>query len=525
MLHRKTIIALTVVAAFMGHRTTPANAQCQVNELTGLFASDNAAGDRFGQSTAIYGNIAVVGATGDDDNGPESGSAYVFHYDGAQWVQVAKLLPSDGAAYSYFGVSVAIDGDTVVIGAHGDAGAAYIFEKPSGGWTDMTETAKLTASDAATNDNFGLSVTISGKIVVIGALYNDDNGDASGSAYVFEEPVGGWVNMTQTAKLLPSDGVAQAYFGTSVAIAGDSALVGAHGDDDNGYKSGSVYVFDEPPGGWADMTQTGKLVPADGGSDQSFGHSVAASGNVAVIGAPYDDDNGWRSGSAYIVRFDGVSWVWDAKLLASNGTAGDVLGEGVAISDNTVVVGAPRHQAGSPSPGSAYVFEKPTGGWVNMTEDVELIPSDSAVGDRFGGEKYGVAVSDGIAVVGAFSSDVNGEDAGAAYAFHGLSDCNGNGVLDTCDIDAGTSPDVNGNGIPDECDPGACCLGDLTCVTHLSEEDCESQGGTYDGGATTCECTSDAPVPAVSEWGMVAMTLLVLSAGTLVYMKRKPAAA
>ncbi len=497
----------------------PALGQCMVNETAGLLASGNTAGDALGLATAIQGDTAIVGAYFADEAGVNSGAAYLFHYDGAAWVQQAKLLPSDGAADSYFGAAIAIDGGTVVIGAYGAAYGAYIFEKPAAGWVDMTEDAKLTGTDAPFGIGFGISVAISGNTVVVGAHGDDDNGAGSGSAYVFEEPAGGWDNMTETAKLLPSDGAAQDKFGFAVAISGDSALAGAAGDDDNGAGSGSAYVFEKPPGGWANMTQTGKLVPADGGPIHSFGVSVAASGNVAVIGAPYDNDNGALSGSAYIVRFDGVSWVWDAKLLSSNGTAGDVFGDGVAISGNTVVVGAPRHQAGSPSPGSAYVFEMPTGGWVNMTENVEFIPSDSAVGDTFGQERYGVAVSGGIAVVGAPYSDVNGVDAGAAYAFHGLSDCNGNGVVDTCDIDATTSPDVNGNGLPDECDPGACDLNVLICVTHLNQVDCESQGGIYLGGATGCGCANGAP--AVSEWGLVVMTLFTLTGGTLVFNRRR----
>ena len=187
--------------------------------------------------------------------------------------QTAKLTASDGAASDYFGYSVAISGDTVVVGAYyddiganTDQGSAYVFVKPESGWADMTQTAKLTASDGAASDYFGSSVAISGDTVVVGAYYDDIGANADqGSAYVFVKPASGWADMTQTAKLTASDGAADDYFGNSVAISGDTVVVGAY-DDDIGSNTdqGSAYVFVKPANGWADMTQTAKLTASDG---------------------------------------------------------------------------------------------------------------------------------------------------------------------------------------------------------------------------------------------------------------------
>jgi hypothetical protein len=194
----------------------------------------------------------------------------------------------------------------VVVGAYGDddsgtdSGSAYVFVKPSEGWSDMTQTAKLTAADGATEDYFGQSVSISGDVAVVGASWDGDNGPLSGSAYVFVKPSEGWANMTQTAKLTASDGWHYRMFGRSVSISGDMVMVGA--PDIKYTTSGLAYVFVKPSGGWTNMTQTAKLRPSDGAAGDFFGQSVAVSGDTGVIGAWQDDDNGTYSGSAYVFQ-------------------------------------------------------------------------------------------------------------------------------------------------------------------------------------------------------------------------------
>ncbi|MEE9131455.1 MAG: trypsin-like serine protease, partial [Phycisphaerales bacterium] len=202
----------------------------------------------------------------------------------------------------------------------------------------FVEIAKLLPNDGAAGDRFGRSVAISGATAIVGAPLDNDNGSDSGSAYLFDTTTG-----RQLFKLLPNDGAELDHFGSSVAISGATAIVGANNDDDNGTDSGSAYVFVMPPGGWMDMTDTAKLLPNDGAAGDQFGNSVAISGppgeEVAIVGAPFDDDNGDASGSAYL--FDASACPWDCGgddgqvdtldllILLSRGGVEEVGGAGV----------------------------------------------------------------------------------------------------------------------------------------------------------------------------------------------------
>jgi len=285
-------------------------AYAQISELK-ITASDNAAGNFFGESVSISGDYSVVGSHRDDDNGDASGSAYVFKRSGTSWTQEAKLLPSDGATNDLFGSSVSISGDYAVVGAWRDddngslSGSAYLFKRIGTSWA---QEAKLLPSDGAAGDYFGWSVSISGDYAVVGATFDGDNGSASGSAYVFKRSGTSWV---EEAKLLASDGAARDWFGWSVSISGDYAVVGARFDDDNGDASGSAYLFKRTEPFWA---QEAKLLSSDITAGDHFGWSVSVSGDYAVVGAFGDDDNGSASGSAYVyngfaspVEVEGVS--------------------------------------------------------------------------------------------------------------------------------------------------------------------------------------------------------------------------
>jgi len=302
------------------------------------------------------------------------------------WIQqLPKLIPSDGAAGDDFGFSVAVSGDTIVVGARFDSdngdfsGSAYVFIMPGGGWVDMPETAKLTASDGAASDHFGWSAAISGDTIVVGALDDDDNGDRSGSAYVFVRPLTGWVDTTETAKLTASDGAASDRFGISVSVSVDTIVVGASYDD----ARGSAYVFVRPVTGWVDTTETAKLTASDGAESDVFGWDVAVSGDTIVVGAYGDDDNGSESGSAYVFVRPLTGWVdmiQTAKFTASDGEIGYRFGWSVAISGDTIVVLG----------GGTYVFVRPGSGWVDINETAKLSPGGQAV--AFSGDTIVVGV-------------------------------------------------------------------------------------------------------------------------------------
>jgi hypothetical protein len=202
---------------------------------------------------------------------------------------------------------------------------------------EMTQIAKLVAADGAAKDKFGQSVSVSGSTIVVGAIYDDDNDVNSGSAYVFEKSDDGEV--TQVAKLVAADGAANDYFGHSVSVSGSTIVVGAYNDNDHGSGSGSAYVFEKSDdGAWA---QAAKLVDADGAASDVFGRYVSVSGSTIVVGAPYDDDKGSNSGSAYVFeKSDDGAWAQAAKLVAADAAWGDYFGVWVSVSGSTIVVGA-----------------------------------------------------------------------------------------------------------------------------------------------------------------------------------------
>ena len=207
-----------------------------------LLASDGAAYDHFGYSVSIDGDYAIVGARHDDDNGVDSGSAYIFTRSGSTWTEQAKLLATDGEAGDEFGYSVSIDGDYAIIGAHledgttVDSGSAYIFIRSGSAWTHQ---AKLTGLNEEADDEFGCSVSINGDWAIVGARYDDDNGVDSGSACMFTRSGSVWIH---EAKLLATDGEAGDEFGCSVSIDGDYAIIGAYLEDGTTVDSGSAYI-------------------------------------------------------------------------------------------------------------------------------------------------------------------------------------------------------------------------------------------------------------------------------------------
>ena len=323
-----------------------------LDEAAKLTAADAAAYDRFGYSVSVSGGYAIVGAYGDDDNGDSSGSAYIFYYDGTNWSQQAKLLAADGAAGDWFGRSVSVSDDYAIVGAYGDddngsaSGSAYIFYYDGTNWSEQ---AKLTASDDAAGDWFGVSVSLSGNYAIVGAYGDDDNGSNSGSAYIFRFNGLSW---SEQAKLTAADGAADDLFGISVSISGDYAIIGADGDDS---RTGSAYIFRRYGTSWSEQA---KLTASDGAAYDYFGYSVSISGDYAVVGAHYDDDNGTDSGSAYLFKRDGTNWSPQVKLLAADGAAGDWFGRSVSVSDDYAIVGAYGDDDNGNDSGSAYLFGK-----------------------------------------------------------------------------------------------------------------------------------------------------------------------
>ncbi|MFT4648785.1 MAG: hypothetical protein ACI9X4_002017 [Glaciecola sp.] len=432
----------------------PTAAQCANTEYAVLDPFDAAAGDNFGSSVAVEGYLAAVGAPGDELG---TGSVYVYMHDGSNWRLQGKLTAVAGARGDKFGTSVSISGDVIVVGAYQPSpanapGVAYVFEMPANGWADMTETAVLSASDGMADDNFGYSVDIHNDTIAIGAYLDDDGGTNAGTAFVFERPGSGWINMTETGKLTAGDSNTLDQFGISVSIHGDQIAVGADRDSDVIAQAGSAYLFEQPIAGWGNMNETAKLTLAAPVDFDRFGLSVATTNGTVVVGAWGDDTAANKAGAAYIFNEPASGWAnmnETARLTASNAAAGDHFGWAVAIDSNVIVVGAPANLFDGSGLGSAYSFLRPAGGWVSATENNILTQAMRVNDDEFG---FRVAISQPLAYVGArYFETQQYSNAGSSYLFGSNMDCDNNGVLDQCDINAGNATDSNRDGRMDSC--------------------------------------------------------------------------
>lgn len=323
-----------------------------------------------------------------------------------------KLIAFDAFNNDQFGTAVAIDGDVAVVGAPlnhptDDRGAAYVFTRTASVWTLA---AKLTASDQSGFEHFGQSVGISGDTIVIGAPADIVGVNFSqGSAYVFVKPLGGWATTSAfTAKLTASDGTSGDSFGQSVAISGDTVVAGAFGDDG---AEGAAYVFVKPGGGWGTTSIfDAKLTTGDGAVNDQLGYAVSISGDTVVAGARGDD---MVRGSAYVFVKPGGGWADtstpDAKLTTITGALGDQFGHSVAIEGDTVVAGAPYDDSVR---GSAYVFVKPGSGWTTtFTPNAKLLATLSTASDLTG---WSVDLTGTRAVVGSPGDDLGGD---SVYVF------------------------------------------------------------------------------------------------------------
>jgi hypothetical protein len=457
-----------------------------------LKSGNTEAEDLLGYSVAISGDTAVIGAPYEDSNATGvngnqadnsalySGAAYVFTRGAGGWTQQAYLKASNTEAEDFFGISVAVSGDTVIIGASGESsnatgvngnqadnstissGAAYVFVRSGSTWTQQ---AYLKASNTEAGDSFGSSVAVSGDTAVIvaggedsnatgvGGNQTDNSAGTSGAAYVFTRSGGTW---TQQAYLKASNTGSDDQFGNSVAVSGNTVVIGAPyeasaatgvgGDqaDNSAPFSGATYVFSRRGSTW---TQQAYLKASNTGWNDEFGRSVAVSGDTVVIGAPYEDSNATSvngnqgdnslgfAGAAYVFTRSGSTWTQQAYLKASNTGAGDVFGSKVAVSGDTAVIGASGEYSNATGvggnqadnsaiqSGAAYVFTRSGNTW---TQQAYLKASNTGLGDAFG---RSVAVSGNTVVIGAPYEDnnatgVNGNqadnsaaDSGAAYTF------------------------------------------------------------------------------------------------------------
>ena len=358
-----------------------------------------------GAALAVAGN--TVAASGDF---VQTGAVYVYVKPAGGWTngtQVAKLTSSTGLSLGY-SVAISSDATTIVAGdpstGTDNNGAVYVFVKPAGGWKDMTETAKLTISGMPKAVALGTSVAINGNTIVAGAA--GFGSGTEGAAYVFVKPAGGWKNATQTATLTPSNRASNDGVGYSISISGSTVAVGSIQVNQG---PGAAYVFVKPAGGWKNMQETAELTASDGVENDDLGYAVSISGDTIAAGVP-----GTRSGAGAVYVFVKPANGWvnatqNAELTSSHTSNPEALGTSLSTSGNTIVAGACFMYDEA---GRAFVFVKPAGGWINMTETNKLRAPHVQVKEYFG---ESVSINQNTIAIGAPGDDPPGE--GAVYIF------------------------------------------------------------------------------------------------------------
>ena len=376
---------------------SPTGAQC---EFAKLVADVPVVGAEFGFSVALDGDFALIGAPKDLVQGVKTGSVYVFERRPGGWVQVARLTPSDGFLDLEFGFSVALDGDTALIGTlrgNIQSGSAYAFERdPAGNWT---QTDKLVAPDGQAFDNFGRSVTLSGDTAILGSHGHDTPLAGAGVAYVFERVGSTW---TPVQKLKSSAPLLSAGFGRAVTMEGDRAVIGAYFDHVGGLGTGLAYVFERSGGTWS---QVARLIPSSATGGAQFGGAVDLSGDTAAVAAFKDQSSGTGIGSVFVYELNVANWVEAAKLSFPVPGVDKEFGRSLSVDGELLLVGAPLIDTGA-----AYLFERTHAGWVFRQS---LFGHDTSGPDQLG---RAVAIEGEQAVVCARWEDVSGVVfAGTAY--------------------------------------------------------------------------------------------------------------
>lgn len=370
--------------------------QTLVSKLT---PDDGEPGDQFGYAVAVDGDTAIVGARWDEnEDGFEVGSAYVYSRTNGSWSLQTKLTVPDSEK---FGFSVALDGETALVGDPGiGSNSAYVFARNGGSW-DREATLTIDIDDSA----YGYSVALDGDTALLGG-----STDETARAHVFSRSRGVWVRES----VLVADETTVKSRGAEVGLAGGTAMVGAwQADNENGTAAGSVFVFSRVDGEWNRET---RLTADDGNEGAAFGWSISMSGETAVIGAWRDHNaNGQQAGAAYVYTDSGESWTLADTLIADSGGSDDQFGFSVALEGDLAVIGAVGDSTSGRETGVACVFSRIEGTWAQVAR---LAPGEGGEDSLFG---FASGVSGGTAFVGAaHESDPNGDESGAAYVFEDI---------------------------------------------------------------------------------------------------------
>lgn len=397
-----------------------------IQEDIKLTASDGEDGGQFGSSISISGDTIIIGAPSENIGGNGRGAVYVFDRNQGgkdNWGEVTKIIASDPEDYDWFGKSVAIDGNTIVVGAYGedgsghDLGAAYIYENNQSGDNQWDFIKKIAASDGAMDDDFGVSVAINGDTIIVGSPMKNEDGEKRGAVYVFQRNLGGTNNWGEMTKLTASDAEDYDIFGAAVAINGDIIVVGAPQKNGTGIDRGEAYIFKQNMGGADNWGELAKLIASNPDDNALFGASVSVFDATIVVGAFLENGTGLDNGAAYIFEQDDPNLdVWEeaARLISSDNDFQDYFGRSVAIFEDNVVIGAYGSDCEYISCGAAYIFGRNQGEENQWGEVSKLVASDAGSLDENG---ISVSINGEVIVTGAPKEDGSGDNLGAAYIF------------------------------------------------------------------------------------------------------------
>lgn len=368
--------ASTAILAVLVVATPLAAAQTQWVEHATLIAEDPEEGARFGATVAVDGTTVAVGSPARSDPGSAAGAVHLFERTDGSFDERPMLRPADIQGDDRFGSALALDGDTLVVGSPEKrqqglaSGAAYVFTRSGGSWSQQT---KLAPSGLAQGDRFGAAVALDGDTLVVGAPTEDDPGQDSGAAYVYARSDGSW---SRQAKLDPGDLKEGDRFGSAVAVEGAVTIVTAPAKDATAELAGVAYAFTRSGGSWS---REARFQPDDVAEADIFGNGADLEAGTALISATGDDDPR-QSGAAYLFDRDGGSWSQKAKLKADDATAGDALGSDLTLDGSTALLGAPGRRTTATQAGAAVVFDLSG----SPSHQATLNLSSPETGDRFG---------------------------------------------------------------------------------------------------------------------------------------------
>ncbi|MCA9930227.1 MAG: FG-GAP repeat protein [Anaerolineales bacterium] len=398
----------------------PVYAQSTGTLLT-IIADDLQAEDWYGYSIVNEGQTIVISARYGDGETVDSGAVYVFENNRRLgWIQTAKLTAEDGDSQDSYGSSVAIDGNILVVGAYKDnytgtgSGSVYVYEKTGRGQSaTWDQVGHFAGSNTKAVDQFGVDVAIDNGTIAVGALLNDAAGLDAGIVYLFQHDGNDW---EEVAKLLATDTTAGDRFGRTIVIDGTTLAVAAVYNDDHGSKSGSAYIFEQDPINPKQWHEVTKLTASDAQAEDQFGNSLDLDRSVLVVGARYGDSEAIDSGAAYVYQQTSTtSWEEVAKLVAPEPAANASFGWDTAVYGNHILVGAPDHpNADFTKTGAVYLYHRDEGGADKWGLVNTFTSPNPGYWDGFGFE---VEIGQYNALIGSLNDDDIATDAGMAYLY------------------------------------------------------------------------------------------------------------